>query len=225
MYKQMLDVLSAHEPVWQGVPAFGAAYDLYSDLYDQLNSVVQQYSTSLSGVATLKDEKKDVTALKAKAIAGALRIFAFDNHDVILTGQLDFPNHFFINGSSVATGQKVELVLSLAVTHAAALAANYGISQQDIDELALLHTELKALEGTPRGAIIDRKEMRAEMTELFDTIDTVLKKKLDQLMLARQATHPKFYQKYKDSRKIVDYKGKKNKKGDDELPGNINGSK
>jgi len=214
MYKQVLAILSANEPSWEGIQAWSAASGQLTSLFTQLDDMAAQYATSLSGITQLKEEKREETAAKAMTIAGALRALAEEQHDMVLAAQLDFPNHELSKGSSIATGHRIDLVLSLAATHAAVLAANYEILQTDIDALATLNTALREAEGTPRSAIIARKEVRAEMTALFHETDALLKKKLDQLILTRKISQPSFYQQYKDARKIVDYKGPKQKKGE-----------
>ena len=210
MIKQVLDVTSANQTAYAGVQVFS---DGVTDLrlkYDELKTLTTEYAMQLVGIAALKNEQKEATAFKAKGVAGILRAFAHLTHDPVLGGKLKFRDSSFYYGSSVAIGQKIELVLQLAIDHLPVM-TGYGLTQQDIDELTALNNDLVNMQGSPRTAIIGRKELRSEIDVLFEEIDGLLHNTLDQLITSMKKTQPAFHNQYKDARKVVDLKGKSNK--------------
>lgn len=207
MFKQVLDVTSANQAAWSAVPAFSTNFTKFKTAYDALTTITGQPSGNLTGIATLQREKRAAAAAKAAIVASALRSYAADMDDPVLAEKLAFSNSDLSIGSGIAVIERMDLVLSLAITHASNL-TDYGISQSQLDELAPLIEELKGLQGSPRTAIIDRKERNGEIDALLKQMSDLLDDKLDQLANVLKSTQPAFYDKYKSARMIIDAKGK-----------------
>jgi len=224
MFKQVLDVASANQAAYAGIQAFADSIAAFSLKYKELNTLATQHATQLIGITEQKNELRELTAEKAVAVAGGLRAFAKATHNTVLGGKLKFGKHLFEQGTSVAIGQRVELVLQLAAENLTDLGP-FGITQQHIDELTALYNELTTLQGAPRTAIIARREIGSTIESLFDELDSLLHEQLDELALLLKASQPAFFHQYRDARKIVDSKGKSNKPappqgpGDGETPG------
>jgi len=218
MFKQVLDVASANQAAYAGIQAFADGMAAFRLRYDQLNALATQHAVLLKGITKQKKEQKELTAQKATIIAGSLRAFATATHNTLLAGKLKFGNHLFSYGSSLANGQKIELVLQLAAENLAELGP-FGTTQQKIDELDGLYTALKMMHGSPRKAVIERRDLGSSIDDLFDEMDELLGNQLDELALRFKEEHPSFFHQYKDARKIIDSKGKTSKHNPPEEPG------
>gem|GEM_PF-928000 len=209
MFRQVHATLMTGQSIWSTMPAFQSDFDAFETKLDELNVLAAAHAVSIKGSAQLKKQKRQDAAVKAIQIAGAVRALAARTSDILLAGKLDFSNSNFTFGSAVAITHRMDLVLSLAIQHLPEL-ADLSITQSDLDELTLLVNELKSVIEAPRSATIQRREVGTEMTDLFNEIDDLLTKSLDQMALVLKNQHPAFYNKYKHARKIIDHRGKTN---------------
>jgi len=213
MFRQVLNILRHNQPIWQPLPAFETGYQEFKADLTMLDDLIVQEQMIVSGITKLRNEKRKAVVKKAIAITGGLRAYATVSNNTQLIQLLGFSNSLIGNGSTVAIGKRLDLILEKAYEYAGFL-TDVGIVQQDLDEFTQLRAEYKSIENAPRAAILEHKQALAEIDRLFVKIDTLLTTKLDQLSLVVQPANPGFYEKYKGARKIVDYKGKSNKKGD-----------
>ena len=95
------------------------------------------------------------------------------------------------------------------------------IDQSKLDEFQGLRDACEAAFLLPRQAVVDRKTLSESIRQRVKSIDLLLKKGLDGLMIAFKTSAPDFYFHYKASRSIVDVRGK-GKNGSD--PGRVEGT-
>ena len=219
MIKQVLDITSANHAAWGSMVVFDTTFTELTNTYDQLTALVYEPIGSLTGITKLQKEKREDATGKALVLKSALHVHDKHAHDTILEAKIGFGSSELKRISGIAFIQRLELILALASDNLVHL-SSIGISQQDLDDLSGLIGELKTMQGSPRTAIIDRKENGFQIDALFEEIDGLLFQ-LDQLVVVLNVSQQEFARKFKDARKIVDQKGKSNKPGeDDEENGN-----
>lgn len=208
MYKAVEAICTAYQAAWSNLPAFASRYTQFSAHLHDLEQAAYRQDIAMAGVAASRDQLLDATIELAEIIANALRSYAAATHNALLEGQLDFPKSEFRTAGQQLILQRIDRVLASGNDHLSAL-GDYGIVQSDLDNLAALRQQLGETIGTPRNAIIDRKQETQAIADLIDALDDVLRDHLDRLVEVLKPAHPDFYGRYKTARIIVDYKGKK----------------
>lgn len=209
MYKAVQVVCTAHQADWNGMPAFANTVASFENKLQELQQAIYKQSVPTAGITTAKDQLLEQMIARAGIMLKALKVYAADQGNAVLAGQLDISKKEFTGGGSQATLNLIDRILERAVENAAAL-ADYGIGQQDIDDYATARDELAAAFGNPRNAIIDRKLETRLIRDRIAEIDTLLKEHLDLLIDVLKADYPAFHKRFRDARIILDQKGKKN---------------
>ena len=84
----------------------------------------------------------------------------------------------------------------------------YFLDDAAFSEMDRLLTGFKQAIPLRRVAASVSKVSTANISDVFDALDKLLREKMDVLMLSFQFTQPDFYREYKNARSIVDYSGK-----------------
>lgn len=214
MYRAVESLCTANAAVWNGVPAFVAAYGHFTTKLNALDQLVLNQDVRTVGVKDVKDQQREETADLTHKIASALRVLGKNTDDKSLLAMLHFPDSDLYYRGSATVLKLMNRVKDAAVQQAAAL-ADYGIPQTQVDELVLRVNQLSVTFGTTRNAIVDRGKTTELINETIREIDTLLKKELDLLVEVLKADHHAFALSYQLAREIVDLHGKKHKPGDE----------
>lgn len=219
MYQSVESICTAHPSDWNNLPAFTIFFAQFTAKVDELEQSSYDQGIAIAGVAANKEQVLSATIAKAEIIANALRSHAATTKNTLLANQLKFTKWSYTKGGGQVAIERVNRILNNAVQYFPAL-ADYGIVQTDIDELSGLRDQLDETIGSPRNAIIDRKNATTTISGLMQEIDALLKEHLDRLVEILRPTHPVFYRLFKGARVIVDLKGKHNEldRGDTETP-------
>lgn len=217
MYKAVESVCTVNEAVWNGVPAFAAAYGNFTAKVATLEQLELNQDVRSVGVKDVKDQEREAAADLAHTIASALRVLGKNAGNTSLLALLHFPDSDLYYRGSATTIKLMSRVKDAAVQHTASL-ADYGIAQAQIDELVMRVDQLSATFGSTRDAIVDRGKTTELITETIREIDALLKKELDLLVEVLKADHHDFALSYQKAREVVDLHGKKHKTGDGDAP-------
>lgn len=217
MYKAVEAICTVQQADWNDLPAFVNAFNRFTAKLQELDQAVFNQSFATPGVTKNKNQLLETTIEKAYIVANALRAYAAVQDDPLLEGKLDFPKSDFKRGGSQQAIVLVDTVLQLATSNLAAL-GDFGIEQEDVDELSALRQQLGSVIGSPREAIIDRRNETIAIERLIDELDDLLHDHLDRLIEVLRPDHPALYERFKSARVIVDHKGKKNHSGNGDEP-------
>jgi hypothetical protein len=105
---------------------------------------------------------------------------------------------------------RLELVHNIVTNHIDDL-SDYGIVQNDLDELKVLTENFIALCEDPREAITNRARATSQLGELFKKADSLLKQRLDKLIVLFKSGQADFWQQFKNARKIINLGHRKRK--------------
>lgn len=153
-----------------------------SGLRASLIRMILKFSAALMGYAL--SVKDDALKSKAKYTASDLNVSA----DPVL---IDIGNLMV----SLATPIKGEL-------------AKFFIGEAEFTEMTGLLHDFKLAMPLRRVATSVSKVSTANISEVFDAQDKLLRDELDVLMLSFQFTQPDFYKAYKNARSIIGYTGR-----------------
>lgn len=223
MYQMVHSVCEQEQALWTPIIAFGTSFGVFSGKMGLIQDLEHKQTQLTIGKSEEVEKLREQVAKSAKKIVSGLRVYSRAAGNATLEAAMNIPLSRIEKSKPVVIMEYLDRILSAANTHAAQL-ANFGVTPQMISVYEAERNQLNDLLGTPRMAIIDRKQVTAELKELISEISTILRKELDPLVDVMKDDHPKFWQRYQNARVIVDYKGKKNKKnpgeeGDDDDDG------
>ena len=92
----------------------------------------------------------------------------------------------------------------MGTANAAALAAKYNVSANDLKALKTAIADFTAAQAKPRQGISASASATVELVDLFAQLDEVLNKQLDPLVETLASVNPSFYNEYQTARAIVD---------------------
>jgi len=208
MYRAVKLVLFGNEASWNGLPAFESAYTALSEKIVQLVNAGNTQRVETVGVAKRKQEVRLKMTKAVVKLAKILRAYALDNDLTQLGEQLKLTKTSFERGSQVKASQLVAFVIEAATEHVSNL-EDYGYLPEHLSEAEALYAEFQELRSIPRQAVISRKQMTRAIEKVVKELDSLLKNKLDALMLVYEDEQERFYNNYRDARIIVDYVGSK----------------
>lgn len=206
MFEALSKTCLAHQSVWAGNPKFVESFNLFTQHFTDLRSTMLEISQldKLSNAA--KTAKKAQLIDELMVVRGALYAEAKAINDNSLIDAMK-------NTRSRLIAMKEELLLAestaliLLFQANSAVITSYGITQEMIDHLPLIHSEFFMLHSKPREneALIAAKNDSA--SEITGKMMKMLKDQFSGMMLLYKSSAPRFYKAYMVSRKIINLKG------------------
>lgn len=216
MYGSVLSVLNDYQPAWQSVSAFANAKTAFETKLNQLRVRVTEQLGATTGVTL---EKKLLTADLRKRILlvqSALFLLGRASGDVVLRERnSQTKTELERLALSELAARCAELKQDID-SHATQL-AEYGVTQQAMDELLPMLQGIDELNNSVRKAIIKRKSITQEIADLEQELNELLRVELDRLILLFEKSVPEFYHTYNSARITINYGGGKGTKGDEPL--------
>lgn len=204
MYKMVRDTIIANGTSWEGVPAFVNTVENYNAKVHLLEEKENHQLAITVGVSAVKDQLKIEKVHKIIRISGALVALGTAMKDEKLRREMNFTVPKLLKASRVDFLSKVDRIIDRASENSDAL-VDFGISAQDLIDLATIRTEMDASLSSPRIAIVNRKKTNIEIRELEREIDILLKDGLDKLMLVIKDSDPDFFSSYSGVRTVIPY--------------------
>lgn len=222
MYETVLAIVMQNQPNWSSFPAFSSLVGEFSGKLQELENLSLQQGTALPGVTAAKNDLRKKTTEKARVLIGALKAFSLFNGSADLAERVDVTQSDLNQMGHLMFKNQLDAILLLCTEHLSEL-SDYGVDQVKIDELQVLRDECAEVFGTPRQAIVDRKTVTESIRQRVISLDALLKKGIDALMISFKSTAPDFYFHYKAARVIVDLKGKSGPNSDQSSAKGVSG--
>jgi hypothetical protein len=194
---------------WNGLPAFVTVMTELDTMIGDVNSSVQRQETPTTGITLDKATARNALEELILEVGGAL--FALAN-------SLQPPNHAMaaevsVNPSDLDTmaEQRIDDVATRICRHADkhkdVLDSDFGVTGDRIAELDAARTAFQGVKSNPRSAIAGKAGETATLPEKIRGIKSLLRLRLDKMMLRFRTADPEFYAGYRTARVIVDRRG------------------
>lgn len=219
MYQTVHALLQENQSSWGSTPAFSTLVAEFSGKLQELEDFSLQHGSVRLGVTAAKNVLRKQTTEQARVFFGALKAYALTIQDVELSERANVTQSALNNLGHQDFKLKLDEIIQLTTLHLNAL-VDFGIDQTKLDEFQGLRDECETAFLLPRKAVVDRKTLSESIRQRVKSIDQLLKKGLDGLMIAFKTAAPDFYFHYKASRSIVDVRGKGKQSSD---PGSVEG--
>lgn len=202
MYVVVLETCKRHEGEWAGIPKFVSAVNDLESALNEINAIALSHSTKTLGVSSYKTQKLKQLYARIDEIHGAYRALADDTGD---------PGLKIRNGYTVTTLRRMNAIA--LKTHISRVAEDlietgdllepYGVDNTHIGEVLQLIEESKVIISKPRNAIVERKNLTANMDAKAAAIDRIVKERMDNMVRLFKRSLPEFFQEYFAARIII----------------------
>jgi hypothetical protein len=203
MYRATEKHCDDNTEITKNMPAFVTAIADFKAKVAELNGTTQLRSSVLTGITTDKNAFRQSLGTQASDVAGMIFAFASVIGNNTLKQEVNFSVSRLIQGNEETFVSRCQNIHAKGVENLAAL-ADYGITQQTLSDLQTAITNYVAKSPQTRTAKSNRKTLTANLSSLFKQADTILKERLDKLVVAFRAEHPDFVKSYEANRIIID---------------------
>jgi len=216
MYLTVMQITNYFPEAWQGYLPFRNQYSEFETLVDKIRAIRPLQETKITGVT------KDKTALRYKAVDKAIeiseKVFAFASitENYKLKDRVAYTTTDLKRCRDTVANDFNQIIYTEASKYLNEL-AEYGVSQEDLDELKTLNDAYSAIVANPRQAITNRPKTTSYPNNYFKDADIILKERLDKLVNYFKNSSPDFWHQFKSARKIIDL-GYRRKKKEEEAP-------
>ncbi|MFT5469645.1 MAG: hypothetical protein ACI8UO_004767 [Verrucomicrobiales bacterium] len=203
MYYAVIAACAKHNTAWQTLPAFANGYGEFQTEVDAISAAAETQQAGITGAAKDKSARRQTMAESAFPIAASVQAWATLNDNATLAGRIAFTLSDFLYGRDTESEERARLVHTEAAAILASL-ADYGVTQQLLDNLLAAIDAYKTTLTAPRAAITNRKTATAAIKTGFANADTILRDRMDKIVPILEATQPAFVTDYRNARIIVD---------------------
>lgn len=207
MYKTVLAIVEHNQSNWSNIPTFATLVGEFATKLQELEHFSLSQASALPGITATKDALRKRTTEQARVILGALKAHAMHANDVGLAERANLSQSDLNRLPQLGFTQKLDEIIQWATENLAAL-NECGVDQAMVAELQNQRNACEVAFLAPRQAIADRKTHTESIRQRIKSLDLLLKKGLDGLMMTFKASAPDFYFHYKATRNIVDVRGK-----------------
>lgn len=166
---------------------------------------IQSYATlaikHTKGISTDKNLVKANLCLVASKVAGFIFAYASTVNNTVLMEEANYPLNTLKKLREDVIVPTVNNIYQVANANLNVL-ANYGINQASLDELSHAIADYNKIVPITKTKSSERANFTDNIAKLIEETDTLLKNRLDKLILLFEATHPDFVNTYKKVRHV-----------------------
>ena len=214
MYESVHAVLTDHQNSWQNIPAFANAVNTIETKLALLRVRITEQLSATTGVTLEKKLRTEDLRSRMLVIQHALFLLGRASGDIALRERNNHSKSDLRDLNLNEFAARCSELKTDLDTYGAQL-AEYGITQQTIDELMPLLLGIDELNNSTRKAIIKRKEITRSISDLEHELDELLRVELDRLILVFKQSDPAFFHSYNSARITIDYGGGRGSRGDE----------
>ena len=202
MYRATQNYCSENSAIISTNPAFMAAFNDFQAKVAAINATIQQDVVVLTGITADKNACKQRLCDLTVGTASPIYAYASSTGNNTLREEVDVTLTGLLKTREDALAPRCQNIHDAGASNLAAL-QDYGITQASLDALQAAIDTYAAETPKPRTAISQRKTITANLVELIEQTDQILKDRMDKLVLIFKAAHPDFVKTYESTRRIV----------------------
>jgi hypothetical protein len=213
MYYAVQKVCSANVGVWNVLPAFATTFANFERYVAMLKKALETQGRDITGVSQDKDVLENSMIDKALEVADCIYAYATEIADFSIRSKVDFTRSFLKQSRDSFALQHCQLIHSEAKLLVGSL-GDYGVTDVELNDLQAKINAFALILAGPRTAITERKGATENVDKIVKEVDTILKDKLDKLIIKFRVSSLDFYRQYFDARKIVSVGSRRENNGD-----------
>jgi hypothetical protein len=202
MYLTVQKVTNSNVEVWKDLPAFKNIFNEYEGVLSKIKAISLVQEKKITGAAKDKKEARNAAIEKCLTIIGAFHTYAVVSGNNKLADSVSYSADDLYRSRDTILASRLNIVHEIVREYIDDM-AEYGVVQEDLDELAGLTEKYAATCEDPREAITNRARATKQLKDLIKNADTLLRTRLDKLIILFKSKQPDFWQQFKNARKIV----------------------
>ena len=192
-----------HASLWAGIIGIEDAVASVESTVDAILARSVKQSARTGFTAQKRAAQTDLINA-AFTVCSGLKALASATDDQQLFAQANFSRSALEKGRESEVVNRGQSLLTLGNEHAAALAAKYHVSANDLTALQDGLEDFAEVQPKPRLGRAASASATSELATLFSDLDKTLNEQLDPLMAKFRFTQPAFFAEYETARSIVD---------------------
>ena len=217
MAQSTVGIANNYESAWQSLPAFAESVEELESLVAQIVSRAEAQQNSPMAASAEKMQAFQVLVDAAYETAAALHACAVAGSNQELAKRVDFSRSDVAEGSDSRVVSRCQGIHSAATENLDSL-ADYGVTSAKLTALKKRIETFQAAATKPRQTAAAISAATRQLEHLFDALDTVLKKRLDKLVVQFKESQSAFYNEYRAARRIVRTAGSRSTKEANVVP-------
>jgi hypothetical protein len=194
-------VLGKYESTWTSILAFADAATKFRHVRAEINPEAKTQQRNNTGITQAKTvERSNLTEL-CKQMALTIKAYAVNSKDFGLEKQFDFTKSYFDKLRDNAIPVVADAIYGKAVELIAAL-TDYGVGQQELDELRIVLINYKSANPGPRLVKGEVKQATVNLSEKLHE-GTVQLNQMDNLVGNFNKNYPEFVSAFRSARMVI----------------------
>lgn len=165
-----------------------------------------QVQARREGVANAKAYALEALGDVAFEVGATVHAYAVVAGELALEGRVDFSRSLIVRGRASSVLARTRDILAAATEQLTNL-ADYGVTQEQLTDFEAKINAFDAAHTKPRQQVTKASVATRSLEVRFRATDTILKQRLDKLVVGFKASAPAFYKNYQAARTIVDLTG------------------
>lgn len=201
MLEDTNDYLDIHATVWNPIPIITRYKNDLTQVIQAIKQAARDQDASQVFIGRSKKQLKREIAEKLDILDDTAEAYAGDIGDAELLSKVSnsMSDYYQLPDEDFET--KSKNVIDLLQAHVADM-ADYGMSQEQLDDIKLQFNQFEEKSGKPRAFQIASRIATESLDDLFKE-STVISSKLDKVMNRFKRSHASFHKGYVAARSIV----------------------
>lgn len=199
MYLAVQRCLTQHQTVWNTLPIATTLVNQFNTALQNLQNTARTKAYFDTSAGELKRAARQTMTDKAFTLMQTLLTYASINNDTTLSKTLNYTSRDFRQARDTQIKVMVEVIRDKANAYLSNL-RDYGISANTITDLNTAITAYRDLISKPLADRTEKKQINANLKNLFSIADDLLRNKLDRLLM--QFNGSTFYTVYVEARRL-----------------------
>ena len=212
MVQTVLDTLNSRPDLITASSALGAAMAQLQQKKDEVQLMIEDYSSSNVWRTVEKDNLLKVAIDETDALAKVIRAYATSINDNNLYNRMNFSKESIRTGGINNTLVRMKEVMDEATDLIPAL-GSFAYTDMRFAAFTQIYTGLNSKKLSPRNAKVENKALGVLIKKEMNEIDDILEFQIDAILLVMKPANESFYLKYRSARRIIHYGGKNGTKG------------
>lgn len=204
MFDTTNSYLDDNSAVWTSIPKFIELKTKFSGLITLVEQAAGDQQKAQMFLGKNKTQLKKTVATKTDILNDALEAMALINGDETLAARMSDNFSELYRLRNLDFMPKVAEVIQAVDNNTLELTTNYGITQEQIDDLKADADHFAELNGMPRAYQVASVQASKELDSLFAEINEVLTNGLDKMVSIFRRRNANFYNGYQAARIVVD---------------------
>lgn len=201
MYQVSDDYLILNSDITKDLPEFEVNYTRFHKNVIEIHRLSELQNFDKTGYAKEKKQLRDVLLLLARDNSQKLAAFANLSNNNVLHTEVKFTKSDLREANETLLIDYAQIVYDRAQSNLGSL-GSYGITQETQTVYLNAINAFSASISKPRLGVTEKSDATKQLAVLFTESDVLLRK-IDDVINIRMMSHPNFYNRYKDVRKVV----------------------